>query len=153
MPRATTYRILWLLFSMFAAYISFESVNSLEFSPLVKILTFLVVFGFQLITLFCVFALLMLIVLLIAYVLNPKDRSKEIKLTSTLDGIKAETSSTRSEIKWSGIRKIKKTKSHIFIFLSDVAAFAVPYRAFSEPWEGKQFYNSIIELWNSNKNI
>jgi hypothetical protein len=152
LPRATTYRVLWFLLFGFTCFMGFASSGAQDATSLLeRIIIAAVDSGFHLVVISIAVVPVLFVVSLSAYLFNRRDRIKDCTLTIMSDGISVESPSTRTEIKWLGIRKIATTNRYLFIFISDTAAIVVPYRAFTEPSKGKQFYNSIIELWKANK--
>jgi hypothetical protein len=148
LPRATTYRFVWVFVIVAFSYIGFSTASSPEFTtPLERVLSFVIAVGGGVILL----VLVIPVFLAICSLLMIRDQPKECKLTTISDGIKAESPTSRSEIKWAGIRKIEKTDNHIYLFVSDISAIVVPKRAFPQPEGLRQFYHSITALWKSGK--
>lgn len=56
-----------------------------------------------------------------------------------------ETNFNRTEHKWHGVQKLVRTRRHIFIFLAQYLAHAVPRRAFANDAEWNAFYQFCEE--------
>ena len=56
------------------------------------------------------------------------------------DGFISETPHSRSEMKWSIVQKLARTRSYIFIYVAQHSAHIVPRRAFQDAGEWDTFY-------------
>ena len=152
-PRSRTYRIFGVILLGVIGYLSYYEASSPELPSVpAQIMAFVITFLLSLGAALSVMALLLLVILSIGFLFNAKKQSRECTLTATAKGIKLETSVDRSDMYWSEVQKISKTDRHVFILVSDGGVIIVPQRAFAEPGKGKQFYETITALWNSNKN-
>jgi hypothetical protein len=102
----------------------------------------------------CVFVFIVVELLLIAFILGflavvtilpmifPRDKQLYCKRTLNTGGESFFTESdySRSETKWAVVRKLVRTRSHIFMFLGQHSAFVVPRSAFEEAGEWDAFY-------------
>ena len=55
------------------------------------------------------------------------------------------TVNTRSDVLWSGIKKIDQNKKYIFIFIEKNQAYVIPKKFLSSA-DTKSFYEKLIEL-------
>ena len=56
------------------------------------------------------------------------------------DGFISETPHSRSEMKWSIVQKLARTRSYIYIYVTQHSAHVVPRRAFQDAGEWDSFY-------------
>lgn len=109
----------------------------------------------------CVVGFILVELLLIAFILGflalitilpmifPRDKQMYCERTLSTGGeaFFTESEYSRSETKWSVVRKLVRTRSYIFMFLSQHNAVIVPRSAFEEETEWNTFY----ELCQENK--
>lgn len=61
----------------------------------------------------------------------------------TKEGIVETSAQNESKAKWESVGRINETKEHIFIYISPVAAFIVPTRAFKDSREKDEFRKQL----------
>jgi hypothetical protein len=107
----------------------------------------------------CLIVFILVELLLIAFILAflafitilpmifPRDKQLYCQRTLTTGGETFFTQSdySRSETKWSVVRKLVRTRSYIFMFLGQHNAFVVPRSAFEEEGEWHAFYEECKE--------
>ena len=107
------------------------------------------VFGFIVVELALIaFILVFLGLITILPMLYPRDKLLycDRKLRIDNDAFYIESEYNRSETRWSVVRKMVRTPSYIFMFLSQHNAVVVPRRAFEEAAEWDKFYGLCHKL-------
>jgi YcxB-like protein len=61
-------------------------------------------------------------------------------ITLSEDGFLSETPLSRSEMKWSIVQKLARTRRYIYIYVAQHSAHVVPRRAFQDASEWDSFY-------------
>jgi YcxB-like protein len=104
----------------------------------------------------CVIAFIFVELLLIAFILAflaaitilpmiSRKRNKLLycdrKVSVDNDAFYTESEYNRSEVRWSVVRKMVRTRSYIFMFMGQHNAVVVPRRAFEEPAQWDAFYD------------
>lgn len=106
------------------------------------------VVGFILVELLLIaFILAFLAFVTILPMIFPRDKLLycERTLSTGADTFITESEYNHSETKWSVVRKLVRTRSHIFLFLGQHNAFVVPRSAFEEASEWDAFYKVCQE--------
>ncbi len=108
-----------------------------KYSILIRITTFVILQGA------CIIAggatILLLLILTNISRMN-KNLLAEHTLTLEPDFITAESQSSRSELKWDAVQKIRRTPSHLFIYLSQHGAIVIPNRTFNSDADKNEFW-------------
>jgi YcxB-like protein len=108
----------------------------------------------------CVFGFIFVELVLIAFILAflafitilpmffPRDKQLycERKVSIDDDAFYTESEYSRSETRWSVVRKLVRTHSYIFMFLGQHNAVVVPRSAFEEAEEWDAFYETCIRV-------
>ena len=151
LPRSRAYRTLGGIMLVGLAGLSYYLASSPNLtSPFSEVLTFLIAFLLSVIAAGVVMALAVLVFVSLDFLFTRKEQTRMCKLSTTERGIKVETSVSRSDMFWSDVREVSKTKTHLYIFVPD-GAIIIPLRAFGEPAKAQQFYEAFSALWMKEK--
>lgn len=140
--------VLFILFMIIAFKPTWQSVIRLaaDRSQTYQIILFLVSFLVPLAFLFVIFVLLL-------FIMNKYKNVKTIYTDKTIfagsevqiriedDAIISESGQFRSEVNWSEIQRINKTRGHIIIFVSQHRNLIIPKRAFERPSDFDVFWS------------
>lgn len=110
---------------------------------------FACVFGFILVELALIaFILAFLAFITILQMIFPRDKQLycERKVGIDNDALYTESEYSRTETRWSVVRKLVRTPSYIFMFLGQHNAVVVPRRAFEEAKEWEKFYDMCSKI-------
>ena len=125
--------------SLTVAFISFIIFQSLpkDAAPTAKVIAFLIPE--------CVSTGLLAAALVLTVVLSISTRRNKALFTEhtiTLGdtSFTEETEFQKTDQKWSGVQKLARTQRHIFVYMSQYAAHAIPRRAFQDQAHWDSFY-------------
>ena len=108
-----------------------------EYSVLVQIITFTILQGV------CVAAgvvgILLYLILANMSRMN-KGLLSECTITLGPEFITTESQLSRSELKWNAIQKIRRTSSHLFLYISQHGAIVIPKRVFNSDAASEEFW-------------
>jgi hypothetical protein len=151
LPRSRAYRILGGLILVGLACISYYLASSPNLTTsFSQVLTFLIALLISVVSAAVVMALAVLVFVSLDFLLTRKEQTRACKMSTTERGIKVETEVSRSDMFWSDIREVSRTKTHLYIFVPD-GAVIIPLRTFGEPAKAEQFYEAFSRLWNKAK--
>ena len=102
-----------------------------------KILTFAVL---ELIALFCLTALFALSVVLSMVSRKNKTLFTERTIMLGEESFTEETPYNKTEVKWTSVQKLARTRSYIFIYVAQHMAYVAPRRAFRDDADWDAFY-------------
>ncbi|MFN8444233.1 MAG: YcxB family protein [Caldilineaceae bacterium] len=75
-------------------------------------------------------------------------KTEQINLDISTNGIHVQHPNGDNTVKWSGIRRIRQNSSHIFLYITDVAAYIVPKRAFESVSSVEKFI-TLADMYHS----
>jgi len=153
LPRSKTYRIFAVLLVVALGYLSFYLASAPNLTSVIQqigifALTFLLSLAISVVILVAV----LIVMPSIGFLLDAKEQSRECTLTTTENGIKLETTVSRSDMFWSQIKQIEQTSRYLYFFIAGGGTIIIPLRTFDQPGAGTQFYEKIKALWEANKN-
>ncbi|MGA1820502.1 MAG: YcxB family protein [Thermoplasmatota archaeon] len=82
------------------------------------------------------------------------DYSRELgpnEITIGPDGLHRKNRYSEDKTSWEGIIRIVQTKNHIFFFVTDVAGYILPKRAFKTQKEKEDFIRKANEFWRRSR--
>ena len=71
------------------------------------------------------------------------------KLSLSSDAVTDKISAKKTKTKWSEVRKIAATGGHLFIYISDTAAYIVPRRAFEDESKYREFVDTAMRYYKA----
>jgi hypothetical protein len=150
-PRMRTNQIVFVLFFGVVGYTAVDVLSHTALSPAGKV----VISVIALLAILLVMITINFIHLVFLQLFSSHQRllvSQDNKLTLSETSILSESGIGRSEIKWSGIKKIKQSKRYILLYISDQAALIVPKRSFTNAEEVDTFYAYSLQQMKKAEN-
>jgi hypothetical protein len=109
-----------------------------DLSPVAKIITFLII---ELILFVLIAGGFAITVVLSMVSRRNKTVLTEHTLTVADGSFVEETAYNKTDYKWAGVQKLARTRSYVFIYISQHAAHVLPRRAFQNDAEWHSFYD------------
>jgi predicted membrane protein len=144
-------RLSLVLLIAISALISFRHARqiSAEYSIIVSVISFILLFLFISAILLSIIFLLTIIQILLTH---SKRTDKGFLAKHTLEvspeGFIEESPVNRTESKWAGVYRIRKGINHIYIYTGPNKAHIIPLRAFETKEEFRGFYSDLMNLYN-----
>jgi hypothetical protein len=144
-------RLLWLIYLVFyihAFYTGFSGMAEASAHVLVRV----GVAGFVafLVILFLIVVTNLITAILLIFIYR-RDRGflTEHSITISDRGLIEETEVNRTEVKWTAITRVVRTRRYILVFLSPIMAHIIPRRAFADSAECDRFYSELQSRVNT----
>lgn len=158
MPRMLSGQVSIGIIALVVGYIIFSAFGEntdTTFPTWINFLSYVVVYIVVLVTILLAILVLTFLVHGFIYMTSPSQRQqtkKECKLLVSENGVISETTIGRSEIKWSGIVKIRQSRNYILFYFSERAALVLPKRVFVNRADAEEFFNYSYQIWERAKN-
>ena len=141
---------------IFSAFGDNTDATDTTFPFWINVLSYIILYIVVLVAILLAIVALIFLVLGFTYITSQSQRQqtkKECKLSVSENGVISESSIGRSEIKWSGIVKIRQSRNYILFYFSERAALLIPKRVFVNRADAEKFFNYSYQIWERAKNI
>jgi len=141
LPRSRSMQIAAACSLAMFGYVTFGAVRHTVASPAIKVFTFVVMLGGLTGFLLLATSILSLLACIPRF---RRETGVEHKVELSPEGVVEETTTGRHEVSWAGIYRIRRTRTAILIYVSEVAAHVIPKRCFSAAREADAFYEFAL---------